>query len=66
MPSIASLMAFSLLKVTNPKPLDLPVSRSLMIFDSMISPKGAKALSSASLSVAQASPPTKQRNSISA
>uniref|UniRef100_A0A803QY18 Uncharacterized protein n=1 Tax=Cannabis sativa TaxID=3483 RepID=A0A803QY18_CANSA len=31
MPSMASLIAFSLEKVTNPNPLDLPVSRSLML-----------------------------------
>ncbi|CAL9016407.1 unnamed protein product, partial [Prunus brigantina] len=67
MPLIASLMAFSLRKVTKPKlkPLDLSISRSERTcvkrpFDSMISLNGEN-LSSASLYVAQASPPTKLR-----
>ena len=37
--SIMSQIAFSLLKVTISEPLDLPISQSLMIFDSKISPE---------------------------
>lgn len=61
--AMAFNMACSSAKVTKPKPLDLPVSRSEMTLLCVTSPKELKALSSRLSSVAQARPPTKHRYS---
>ena len=53
----AAAAASSVVYVTNPKPRERPVSRSLTTFASVISPNGAKASSRSSVVVAQASPP---------
>lgn len=61
--AMAFNMACSSAKVTKPKPLDLPVSRSEMTLLCVTSPKELKALSSRLSSVAHARPPTKHRYS---
>ena len=58
----ASSASFSSMNVTNPKPLDLPVSRSFTTFASITSPNLLKAVRRPSSSVVKERPPTKRRD----
>ncbi|KAG0622821.1 hypothetical protein M758_3G126100 [Ceratodon purpureus] len=60
---IAWFMAPSSAKVTNPKPRERPVSRSVITLLCTTSPKGRKTSSRRPSVVAQANPPTKHLNS---
>lgn len=64
MASMASFIDCSSANVTNPNPRERPVSRSVIIFDSITSPKARKEFSRLSSVVAHARPPTKHLYSV--